>query len=278
MPEPISYRKQLLNAVEVFLQGTPASIAQGQRIIEQCHSALTTESQRFTLDGLIWDSYAYPLTDSVYFMSQEYLHEIRQILLGFPSSKERRKIFVTCDFQPDLAADEAEWYAQLLGMLTFIQSIPFAHIAAATADARQRKISGSTIMETIPEAMSIKGLQEDYQQRKTAIENLAAKMPLSEHLGEETIYRLVLREVTELVTAIDIRLSAMYAGHPRPLPPYARMRDDSGRDETDIDMSEPLRWVKHALDALSGTGTLFFSWQLARAASFDADLLLISLH
>src|SRR5450432_1850294 len=190
MPEPIIYRKQVLRAVEAFLQGTPTSIAQGQQIIEQCHSALQTDSQRATLDGLIWDSYVYPLTDSVYFMSQKYLHAIRQILLGFPSSKERGKIFITRDFRSYLTADETEWYAQLLDMLAFIQSIPFAQVAEATAEARQRKISGNVIMETIPAAMPIKEAQENYQQRKTAIEALAASIPPPEQFGEETIYRL----------------------------------------------------------------------------------------
>ncbi len=278
MTEPLLYRQQILRAVDAFLEGTPASIAQGQRIINHCHAALRTNAQRSTLDGLIWDSYAYPLTDSVYFMSQGYLQEIRQILCGLPSAKGRDNIFITRDFRPFLTADEAEWYALLLDMLTFIQNIPFAQIAEATAKARAHNISAYVIMETISEAMPLKKATDTYTQKKKAIEALAASIPPPEQVGDETIYRLVLREVTDLLIAIDIRLSALYAGHPRPLPPYSSDGDDLDRDGADTDMSEALKWAKRVLDALSGKGTLFLSWKLARAASFDADLLLICLH
>lgn len=123
--------------------------------------------------------------------------------------------------------------------------------------------------------MSIMGAYEDYQRRKTAVETLAASIPTPEQFGEETIYRLVLREVSHLITAIDIRLSAVYKGYPTPEPPYSLQGDNFDT----ADMSEPLAWAGRALDALSGVGNIFFSWRLlANTASFDADLLLISLH
>lgn len=270
MPEHLIYRKQVLRAVEAFLQGTSASIAQGQEMIKQCYSALWENSQRFTLDGIIWRSLVHPLTDSVYFTSQEYLRETRKILQGLPS-KEHRRIFIKHDFRPYLTAEEAEWYVQLLSMLDLIQNLPFAQIAKATAEARQHNISGNLILATIPEAMPIKEAYEDYQRRQTTIEALAASIPSLEQFGEETIYRLVLREVTDLVTAIDIRLSAVYNGYPSPLPPYTT-------EGVGSDMSEPLAWAKRALGALAGTGNLILSWQLTSAPSFDADLLLISLR
>lgn len=275
MPEPLIYRKQVLSAVEAFLQGTPASIAQGQEMINSCYSMLWEGSQRFTLDGLIWRSFVHPLTDSVYFTSQEYLQEIRNILQGFPS-KERWKIFIKQDFRPYLTADEAEWYAQLLSMLDFIQSLPFAQIAEATADARQRKLPGNLILKTIPEAMPINEAYEDYQRRQATIATLVTGFPFPEHFGEETIYRFVLREVTDLVTHIDIRLSAIYHGYPSPLPPYATEGDAIEEDASD--MSELFAWAKRALSALTGAHNLIFSWKLTSARSFDADLLLLSFH
>ena len=274
MPEQMMYRKRLLLAVEAFLQDTPSSIAQGQKLIEQCYLVLRADSQRFTLNGLIWRSLVHPLTDSVCFTSREYLLEIRKILQGSPSP-EREKIFIKQDFRPYLTPDETEWYAQLLSLLDFVQSLPFAQVAAATAEARQRNISGYRILETIPEAMSIMDAYEDYQQRKTAIDAIATSIPIPEQFGEETIYRLVLLEVSNLITTVDIRLSAVYKGYPTPEPPYSL----EGENADAADMSESLAWAGRALDALSGVGNLFFSWRLlANVASFDADLLLISLH
>jgi hypothetical protein len=51
-----------------------------------------------------------------------------------------------------------------------------------------------------------------------------------------------------------------------------------GDNASEVDLSESLAWAKRALAALAGDGTLFFSWQLVSAPSFDADLLLISFH
>src|SRR5215469_3198238 len=202
MPNYLSYRKQVLHAVDAFLQGTPASLSQGQQIIEQCWTALGADSQRFTLDGLIWRSLVHPLTDSVFFMSQDYLLELRSVLLGFPA-QAHNKILVQHDFRPYLTPIEAEWYAQLLSTLTFIQNLLFAQVAEATAEARHNHTPSSTILETIPAAMSIRQAHQDYVQRQAALEALAASIPPPKQFGEETIYRLVLREVSAWVTAVD---------------------------------------------------------------------------
>jgi hypothetical protein len=273
MPDYLSYRKQVLHALDAFVQGTPASLSQGQRIIEQCWTTLGADAQRFTLDGLIWRSILHPLTDSLFFTSQEYLQELRKVLLGFPA-KARNTIFVKQDFRPYLTPTETGWYAQLLSTLTFIQSLPFAQIAEATAEARRNNLSGSLILATIPEAIPIQEAHADYERRRTAIEALAASMLSPKQVGEETIYQFVLREVSELVTAVDIRLSAVYNGYPSPRPPYTVEGDNAG----DADLSEPLAWAKRALGALAGNGNLFLSWQFVSAPSFDTDLLLLSCH
>lgn len=267
------YRKHLLSAVEAFLQGTPASIAQGQQMIEQCYSALNTPSQRFTLNGLIWRELAHPLTDSVFFTSQEYLLETRKALQGFPS-KVGQKIFIKRDLRLYMTADEAEWHAQLLNLFTFVRNLPFAEVAQATAEARQQKISGYNILATIPEAIAIVDAHEEYQRRIAAINTLAANIPHPESLDEETIYRFILREVSDLITNVDIRASAIYQGYPTPL------EYSIEGDNVDVpDLSESLIAARQKLDALSGVGNLCFSWRLiANVTSFDADLLLISLH
>ena len=271
MPEYLSYRKQVLHAVDAFLQGTPASLSQGRQIIEECYIPLGADFHRFTLDGLIWRSVLHPLTDSIFFTSQEYLRELRSVLFGFPA-KARNTIFIKQDFRPYLTPTEAEWYAQLLSTLDFIQSLPFAQVTEATAEARRNDLSGPLILATVPEAMPIQKAYEDYERRKSATEALAASMPSPKQVGEETIYRFVLREVSELVTDVDIRLSAVYNGYPSPLPPYAVEGDNA----SDTDMSELLAWAKRALGALAGDGNLVLSWQLVSAPSFDADLLFLS--
>lgn len=276
MPRQINYRKQLLRAIDAFLEGTPASIARGKRIVKRCHKALSPsyfeEPPTFTLDSIIWDSYFYRLTDSVYYTSQEYLEEIRQYVLGIPLyENERERVFIQHDFRPQFTPDETAWYNQLLDTLTLTESIPFAQIAEACAEARKNKVPGNTILATIPEASGVREKYNTYEQQKTAIKALEAAVPQPENIGDELIHRLALHEITAIVTAVDIRISAVYAGHPNPVPPYA------GGDWI-ADMTESLAWAKRALHALAGESALYISWRFAKAASSKSDVLLLSLH
>ncbi|HKF37276.1 MAG TPA: hypothetical protein VKB35_10285, partial [Ktedonobacteraceae bacterium] len=86
-----------------------------------------------------------PLTDSVFFMSQDYLLELRSVLLGFPA-QAHNKILVQHDFRPYL----------------------------------------------------------------TPIEALAASIPPPKQFGEETIYRLVLREVSAPSFDADLLLISFH--------------------------------------------------------------------
>lgn len=276
MPRKIIYRKQLLRAIDAFLEDTPVSIARGKRIVKRCHKALRPsyleEPPTFTLDSIIWDSYFYRLTDSVYYTSQEYLEEIRQYILGFPPDENaREKVFIQHDFRPKFTPDEIAWYNQLLDTLRLIEIIPFAQIAEACAEAREKKTPGSIILATIPEAAGVRERYDTYEEQITAIRALEATMPQPENIGDELIHRLALHEITAIVIAVDIRISAVYAGHPTSVPPYA------GGDWI-ADMTESLAWAKRALHALAGESSLYISWRFAKAASFNSDVLLLSLH
>jgi hypothetical protein len=188
MPEPLSYRKQVLHAVDAFLRGTPASISQGQHLVDECLKALRADLHRFALDGLIWRSLLHPLTDSIFFTSQEYLQELRNVLLGLPA-QARNRIFIKQDFRPYLTPTEAQWYAQLLSMLDFLDSLPFAQIAEATAEARHN-LSGSLILAPIPEAIPIQQAHDDYQQRKTGGPGCQHSIPEAGWRGDHLSVRL----------------------------------------------------------------------------------------
>jgi hypothetical protein len=276
MSRKIIYRKQLLRAIDAFLEGTPASIARGKSIVKRCQKTLGTsffeEPPTFTLDSIIWDSYFHPLTDSLYYTSQEYLEETRRTILGYPPYENtRERFFIQHDFRPQFTPDETAWYNQLLDTLAFIESIPFAQIAEACVEARNKKIPGNTILATTSEAAGVQERYDTYEQQITAIKALQDRMPQPEHVGEELLHRLVLHEVTAIVTAVDIRMSAVYAGHPTPVPPHTGAASIA-------DMTESLAWARRALHALAGESSLYVSWRFAKAASFHSDVLLLSLH
>src|SRR5215510_8439354 len=112
------YRRQLLRAVDAFLEGTPSARVRAQRIIQRCLAEIHSEAKGSTLDQLIWDYYITPLTDSEFYESEAYLRETREILLGHSSQNIARTI-LSEDFRPFFTADEAEWHAQLLSMVDF---------------------------------------------------------------------------------------------------------------------------------------------------------------
>lgn len=117
----------------------------------------------------------------------------------------------------------------------------------------------------------MRGQYDAYEQQIAAIKALEAAVLQPEHLGDELVHRLALHEITAIVIAIDIRMSAVYVGHATPVPPY------SGATSM-ADMTESIAWAKRALHALAGKSSLYVSWRFAKAASFNSDVLLLSLH
>ena len=82
MPKKIMYRRELLRAVDAFLEGTPSSLAQAHRIIQHCNAAICEEEARETLNDIIWGFTITALTDSVFYTSEIFLREAREMLLG----------------------------------------------------------------------------------------------------------------------------------------------------------------------------------------------------
>jgi hypothetical protein len=281
MPKKIIYRKQLLRAIEAFLEGTPVSRDRAQRIIHRCYAATYNEEKKWTLDQIIWGFLIKALTDSVYYESEAFLQETRELLLGHSVQNVTRTIFMD-DYRVYFTPDEAEWYKQLLGMLGFITAIPFAKIHEATVHAWHAIDTWTTTRLTIPEAAQAEEIEEEYRRRKTLIEAIAARSPFPENIGDEKIYQMVLREITTLVTGVSVGRAAIYCGYPTLDSPYSAYGTPivlaPGVREYVLDVSESIIWARRVLEALAGKGGLFVSWRLSRASTFDTDVLLVSLH
>lgn len=119
----ISYRKQLLRAVEAFLEGTPSADMQALRIIHRARTTLHTEEKALTIDWIVWTLLFSKLSDSVYFKNKEFLQETREMALGHSSQNIASQVFRE-DLRSCFTTDEAEWYAQLVSMVDFILTIP----------------------------------------------------------------------------------------------------------------------------------------------------------
>jgi len=268
------YRRQLLRAVEAFLEGTPSARVRAQRIMQRCEAALYSEAKKSTLDRIIWNFYVLALTDSEFYESEEFLQETREILRG-QSSQNIARTVISEDFRPSFTADEAEWHAHLLSMVDFLLAIPYAKIHEATFGAWQGRDTWATMRTIIPEALQADEAEAEYQRRKALIEALFARSPSPQQMGDEKIYHVVLREVTTLITSIRVGMAAVVCGYPVLAPPYSgTTSSESGL----LNMSERLEWIKRALEALEGKDALLMSWRLSNAPTFDADVLLLSLE
>ena len=281
MPRRIRYRRRLLQAVDAFLEGTPSSLVRAQDIIQRCDAALHSDAKEATLDQIIWDLFIRTLGDSVFYQNEAYLREAQKILLGH-SSQSIARTGISEDFRSHFTLDEAEWHAQLMSLADFLIGIPFAEIHEATYQVWQSKDTWATMRKVIPEAIQAEKVEAEYRQRKSSIEAIAAQCPPPEDIGDEKIYHLVLREVTNLLTGIAVGGPAVYCGYPILAGPFTAYGDATdlapGISAYVLNMSESLVWAKRALEALIGKGGLLISCRLSTASTFDADMLIITLY
>ncbi|HZO70595.1 MAG TPA: hypothetical protein VFB60_00220 [Ktedonobacteraceae bacterium] len=281
MSRNINYRKQLLQAVKAFLEGTPASLTHAQQIIKQCYDEIHAEAKEATLDRLFWDPFIVPLTDSVYYKDNTYLREMRRMLLGDAPPISTRTI-MRDDFRSKFTADEMEWYTQLLSIVDFITSTPYVKIHEATFSAWQDQATWAKTRQLIPEALQVEEIEKEYRQRKELVETIAARNPSPEKRGDETIYHLALQEVTLILTGLSVGRAAVYYGYPMLDGSYGGYGKATelapGNFVYVFDMTESVQWSKRVLEALAGQGGLLLSWRLIKAPAFDADMLLVSLQ
>lgn len=238
MPRRIDYRIALTRAVDAFLERTPASTTRAHGIIRACYQSLTR--QVFTLDDIIWGPLVSALTDSVYYENRRYLTNLHALLSG--SSRGIQRVYISYDWLAhDFTLSQQELYTKLLSMLDFLKTNPS---------------EGNEVILT-------------YEQNKAEIESQVAALPLIAHVGEETFYQFVLREVAALVTTIDVNRMVRRRRGPVPAPPYSCVCDS---ENAEPDISEQLTWAYRALNALQGQSWLELTWQL------DANRLLTSLR
>ncbi|HEU5230021.1 MAG TPA: hypothetical protein VFU49_19530 [Ktedonobacteraceae bacterium] len=281
MPRRISYRRRLLEAIEAFLQGTPVSLTHAQQIIKQCYDEIHTEAKEATLDRLFWSSFIVRLTDSLFYEDKTYLQETYHMLLGDAPPISTRSI--VCDnFRSKFTTDEVEWYTHLFSMVDFIDAVPSTKIHEATFSAWRDKATWAKTREIIPEAIQVEEIEKEYQQRKERIETMMAHSPAPKNVGDETIYHLALQEVTLVLAGLSIGRAAVYYGHPMLDGSYSSYGKATelapGIFVRVLDMTRSVQWSRRVLEALAGQGGLFITWRLIKAATFDADILQVSMH
>lgn len=277
------YKKALLRAVEAFLEGSPSALKRAHRIIQHFYHAINRSPQHLSIDYIVWSFFFSALTDSVFYENRRFLQETRKELLGqTPHGISSAAVFHE-DYRPSFTAEETEWYTQLQSMLAFLVDIPFARIHAATDQARQAKESWETMQGYIPEVALAEKLEEEYKQRNVLINEAAAQRPSPRHIGDETIYHLVLREITELLTALRLDKPAVYFGYPifdgsyTSYRPYIPRRDTSPSPHDVVDMTQKVARAQTLLEALEGKRELFLSWHLHPGQASDNDVLIVSL-
>ena len=268
MVKPIFYRKQVLEAVEAFLEETPSASAHAAYLIQQCYDELSLEEKYMTLDDIVFGFFVRALTDSVFYENKTFLLEVREILRGHSSHSIERSVFCL-DCRPYFTVNEGEWYMQLVSLVHMLTTFPFGKIYEASHQARQQKESWDAMCTHIPEIIRAAQTNEEYVQKTRLIEAIVAKSPSPGDFGDEKIYHLVLREVTTLLTGLDIGKAAAFFGYPILKIPHSRF----GSRTEPVDMTASIRWTEKVLKALAGEGELFLCWYLSNASSFGADVI-----
>jgi hypothetical protein len=230
-----------------------------------------------TLNAIIWGALIKALTDSIFYESEPFLRQTQQTLQGHAPGTIARTVFKE-DYQVYFTQEEAQWYAELLSLLHFIQETPYHTIYEATHQAWLDKATWATVRPTLPEVGLAERIDEEYWQRKARLEEMAARIPVSEEAGEEQIYHVLLREVTSILTGLRVGWAAIISGYPVISAPYTDYRDSTSSRWEEIDARDSVAWAKKALDALAGEREIFLTWRLSGAPSFDTNLLVVGLH
>ncbi len=202
------------------------------------------------------------------------MRDARKRLSGQASQSSMKVVFHD-NYQSYFTADEAKWYAQLLEMVKFLVDLPFMEIHKAAQQALQTNVSWKSMRTTILEVIQADQMEAEYQRKKSFIEMYKDKNQAQENVGDQKIYCLVLREVTDVLTNIQVGKAATYLGYPTFQAPYSLYGQLSSHQ---LDVTEELAWAQRSLEALAGKQPFFISWNLRKAPTFDTDVLLISFH
>ncbi len=179
MPRKTRYRRTLLKAVEAFLEGSPVSREHAHRIVKRCYAALNREKEPVTLNAIIWGAFIKALTDSVFYESEPFLRQTQQILQGHAPGTIARTAFKE-DYRVYFTREDEQWYAELLSLLHFIQTVPYQTIYEATHQAWLDKATWPTVRSTLSEVALAEQIDEEYWQRKAHLEEMVAHIQVPE--------------------------------------------------------------------------------------------------
>lgn len=278
MGQKIGYRKQLLLAVEAFLEATPDSMQRGHQMIRTGLDAISCEETELTVDWFLWYDFLHSLTDSVFYKGKTYLQDVSNLLQGKQPQLLQRFIYQE-DFRPYFTEHDKEWYRQGEQLLAFVQTLPFSQLYPFFRRATlEQEEAGEALRGVSPEIVSrCVQIQAAYEQRKEGLEHLLREHPLAEDVGQEKMWHVIFQIVTSFLTGLYVGWEAMYSGYP-----VIRNATISGmlgaRGLANVDATEDLLRVQRLLATLAGKRPLFFSWSVCNASSLDAEAFLFHIQ
>jgi hypothetical protein len=277
MGQTIVYRKQVLLAVEAFLEATPDSIERGHQIIRTYLDEISREEMYLTLDWFLWYDFLYCLTDLVFYKEKRYLQEVSNLLQG-----KQPQLLQSCiyqeDFRPYFTERDQEWYRQAEHMLAFLHTLPFSELHPFFTPATQEQEEAGEAIRGVPEEImnQCAQVQTAYEQRKEALERLSQEHPLAEDVGQEKISHVIFQIVTTLLTGLFVGWQAMYSGYP--VIWRGTVGGTLARGLGNVDATEDILRAQRLLATLAGQRPLFFSWSVCKASSLGADAFLFHIQ
>lgn len=230
MPRPLNIRRTLLTAVDAFIEGSPASLAKAHRLVARCDHACRT----FTLNNVVWGRFISALMDSYFYEDAPTLRKYRSLLAA--GSHEIYRKYLNHDFAWVFTPEEHVWLGLLHGMLDFLSGFPFPDRDAAV---------------------------QEYKRRVEEIKQSMLQSPPPPRLEDETIYHLILREVSTILVNVNLLYSLLRSTHLVPRTPYSSIGPQpyDGRDDTP-DVSGDVEWARRALRSIAEQGWLLITWQV----------------
>lgn len=230
------YRQYLLQAVEIVLEGTEEAQNRAGDLIQDL-----PRPQAFSINSLVWHGIISELSDSMLRREADELWQKEWLLLSGTSPHLQRE-YIHFDFRRYMSDEDRQCLRALQTLGELLGQFPFASPDEA--------------------------LQEHAQKEQAALAAVAA-IPLAEDIGDELVYRWILREVGAILAPIALEASLRFH-YLMPLPPYGEISMGLGVEKFP-DVGDIVLWTKRALAALTNTDWLMVTWQLR------GDMLILSL-
>ncbi|HEX6796954.1 MAG TPA: hypothetical protein VF116_04465 [Ktedonobacterales bacterium] len=231
MIETLNYRKVFLEAISLYLEGTPQTVARARNII-----ASLGRPAPYTISDVLWGPYIGMLGGAEYFENRSELQRLARQLRN--SDGFVRRVYLKFDFRPVMGPSELQWFNSLWQTAQFLMNA--------------LQLFGKDMRE------GNRNLVAEYERLRSNIRTVAKSIHLPKLEEENTVYEVIMQQSSAVLSDLDVKGIGSSA---RGLIPHGTYSVIASHQRLPVvpDAAGSLRAVAKALEALTGSEWLLLT-------------------